>query len=468
MVEVRKMDLIILGGGPGGYSAALRGRVEGLNVCLIEKERVGGTCLNWGCFPTKSMLGDALLYSQSKASEFLIGEIHFNFEKVMARKDDVVNKLVQGIETVLTNRGVELIAGEGELVDSKNVVVKRKYGSEISITSGKIIVATGAKLDPSPFRTDGKKILSHRDALTLKVLPKSLAIIGAGRRGVEFGTIFRSLGCQVVLIEKGRRILQQEDEEISQRLRRILTLQGIQVMINTEAVESEISADGMVTLTLQTSKDIQKINVEALLVPGKRIGNTENVNLKGLLRADQDHFLEVKENFETSVSGIYGVGDVNGKGFVAHKSIVEGILAVDGFTGKSMKINPGLIPRCTYTNPEVGSIGLTQREAEEKGEGIEVGKFPMGASGRAITLGQDQGVLKIIFGKKYGEILGVHILAPQATELISLASFAMRNEMGIEELKASIFGHPTISESFFEAALDVKGEAIHFLKGASE
>jgi dihydrolipoamide dehydrogenase len=465
-MEERSFDLVVLGGGPGGYSAALWGVTRGLKACVVEMEQVGGTCLNWGCFPTKSLLRDALLFSEARSAGFFEGDIKLNYGKVIERKDAVVTKLVQGIETILLNRGVALIEGKGRLLDSKSVIVRTKDGSEIVLKADKMVLATGAKLDPSPFSIDHERVLGSRDALTLKTLPKALAIVGCGRRGVEFGTIFRSFGCEVVLIEKGDRILPREDAEISHRLRRILSTQGIKMMISSEALGAKVSDRGKVVLTLGSKKGESQIEVDNVLVPGKRAGNTEGLGLEEIGVRTRDGFIEVNETMETSVPGLYAAGDVNGRGALAHKAIAEGVLSVDGFTGMGMKINPQLIPRCTYTNPEVGSIGLTQAEAEEKGEEIEVGKFPIGASGRALTLGQDQGIVKIIFGKKYGEILGAHILAPQATELISLASVAMRNEMGIEELKAAVYGHPTVSEAIFEAALDVKGEAIHFLKGS--
>jgi len=465
MMEGKTFDLIVLGGGPGGYSSALRAAMKGLKVCLIERERLGGICLNWGCFPTKSLIRDSQLYSELKSTEYIEGEINLNFEKVMERKDKVIHNLVKGIETILINRGVTIIEGDGRFVDSRNLIIKKMDGSEVTIKANRLIIATGAIFDSSPFRTEGEKILSIRDALSLKALPRSLAIVGCGGRGVEFGTIFRGFGCEVVLVEKGDRILQKEDVEISHRLRRILTMQGIKVMMNTEALDAKISDEGEVTLILNTKKGVEQIEVEKVLIPGNRLGNTVDLGLEHLGISTKDGFIPVNENLETSVPGIYCVGDVNGSDFLAHKALVEGILSVDQFTGKSMKIDLHLLPRCTYTNPEVGSIGLTQKEAEEKGEEIEVGKFPFGASGRAATLGRDQGILKIIFGKRYGEILGVHILAPLATELISLASLAMRNEMGIEELKATVYAHPTLSEAFFEASLDVGGEAIHFLKG---
>lgn len=467
-MEERPFDLIVLGGGPGGYSAALRAAMKGLKVCLIERERLGGTCLNWGCFPTKSLIRDSQLFSQLRSSEFLEGEIKLNFPRVVERKDNVVRNLVKGIETILINRGVSITEGKGRVDNSRNLIVTKKDGSEVAMKANRLVLATGAKLVSSPFKVDGEKILSSQDALSLKVLPRSLAIVGAGRRGVEFGTIFRGFGCDVFLIEKRDRILPQEDVEISHRLRRILTMQGIKVMVNTDAVDTNISNEGRVILTLHTKKGVEQVEVEKVLVLGKRVGNTEGLGLEDLGIGTKDGFIQVDENLETSDSGVYAVGDVNGRGFFAHKALVEGMLSVDQFTGRSMRIDLCLLPRCTYTIPEVGSIGLTQREAEEKGEEIEVGKFPMGASGRAATLGQDQGILKIIFGKTYGEILGVHILAPQATELISLASLAMRNEMGMEELKAAVYGHPTLSEAFFEAALDVRGEGIHFLKGSME
>jgi dihydrolipoamide dehydrogenase len=465
-MEEKSFDLIVLGGGPGGYTAALWGVTRGLKACVVEMEHVGGTCLNWGCFPTKSLLRDAQLFSEARSAGFFEGDIKLNYEKVIERKDAVVTKLVQGVETILLNRGVALIEGKGRLLDSKRVIVRTKDGSEIVLNADKMVLATGAKLDPSPFSIDHERVLGSRNALTLKELPRSLAIVGCGRRGVEFATIFRSFGSEVVLVEKGDRILPREDVEISHRLRRILTTQGIKVMVGSEAVGVKVSDKGKVLLALGTKKGESTIEVDKVLAPGKRAGNTEGLGLEALGVRTRDGFVEVNESLETSVPGLYAAGDVIGKGAFAHKAIAEGILAVDQFTGKRMKIDPRLIPRCTYTNPEVGSIGLTQAEAEEKGEEIEVGKFPIGASGRALTLGQDQGVIKIVFGKKYGEILGAHILAPMATELITLASVAMRNEMGIEELKAAVYGHPTVSEAIFEAALDVRGEAIHFLKGS--
>ena len=467
-MEGKTFDLIVLGGGPGGYSSALWAAMKGLKVCLIEKEKLGGTCLNWGCFPTKSLIRDSQLFSELKSSEYLEGEIKLNFGKVMERKDKVVAPLIKGIETVLINRGVAIIEGNGRLVDPKNLIIQKKDGTGVTIKADRLILATGAKLDPSPFRIDGDKILSSRDALSLKALPKSLAIVGCGRRGIEFGTIFRGFGCDVLLVEKGDQILQKEDGEISHRLRRILTLQGIKIMLHAEAVGTKISEEENLILNLETRDGEKQIEVEKVLIPGKRLGDTEGLGLEYVGIETKDGFIRVNTTLETSVPGIFGVGDVNGKGFLAHKALMEGIASVDQFTGKSMKNDLRLLPRCTYTNPEVGSIGLTQREAEEAGEEIEVGKFPMGASGRAATLGQGEGILKIIFGKKYGEVLGVHILAPQATELIALGSLAMRNEMGIEELKAAVYAHPTLSEAFFEAALDVRGEAIHFLRSGVE
>ena len=460
-----EFDLVVVGGGPAGYSSAIRGITKGWRVCLIEQEKLGGTCLNWGCFPTKCLIRDAQLFSDINHAEFVEGEFRLIFEKVVDRKDHVILDLVHGIQTVLLNRGVEIIEGKGMILNSKKIRIAEKDGTDVIVTGRKIVIATGSDLISAPFQNGGEKILSSRDALTLKTLPKNLLIVGGGRRGIEFATIFRGFGCEVTVLEKKDRILPKEDAEISQRLRRILTMQGIKVMLNAEAVEAKISDSGSVNVTLESRKGVNQIEAENMLVLGQRVGNTEGLGLEKLGMVLENGFVQVNDTFETSVPDIYAVGDVNGRGFLAHKSLAEGIFAVDHMSGTGIPFNFRLIPRCTYTSPEVASIGLTQEEAEETGDEIEVGKFPVGASGRALTLGQDQGIIKIISGKRYGGILGFHMLAPQATELIAVASLAMRNELGVEEVKAAIYGHPTMSEAIFEAALDVRGEAIHFIKG---
>ncbi len=462
-MEEKSFDLVVLGAGPAGYGSAIRAAMKGGKVCLVEKENLGGTCLNWGCFPTKSMLRDAILFSTIQRADFLEGSVKANLGKVIERKNTIVRNLVHGIETVLVSRGVNILEGDGKFFDRSSVVVTKNDGSCVKLRSKKFIIATGTRLDPSPFNVDGERIIGSRHALNLSNLPATMAIVGAGRRGTEFAAFFGSLGCSITLIEGEDRILPIEDVEISHRLRRILTLQGIKIMVGTEAIGADVNDSGRVTLNLNTRKGSQQLEVEKLLVPGKRAGNTDLMGLEKIGLVPEKTFIRVNSHLETGIEGIYAPGDVNGRGFFAHKALAEGLLAVDQFTGRRMKMDPRTLPRCTYTYPEVGSIGMTQREAEEKGEEFQVGKFPMGASGRALTLGQDQGVIKILSGKRYGEILGIHILAPLATELIAVASLAMRNELGIEELKAAIYGHPTLSESFFESALDVSKEAIHFL-----
>jgi dihydrolipoamide dehydrogenase len=467
MAGDRDFDLTIIGGGPGGYVAAIRGSRRGLSVALVERDTVGGTCLNRGCIPTKALLHDVIRFQSlprlAALSDMNGKKIMPDFQKVMARKRSVVEKAVGGVTSLLAHHGISVFRGNGSVMDPRRVLVKGARGSNDELRSKAVILAVGVVPVPdSPVQIDGDHILSTDDALNLDRVPQRLAIIGAGKRGVEFATIFAGFGAEVALVEAESHILPGMDREISVRYKRVLTAKKIE--IHTGVHVTAIDADGKrLRLSLEGPRGARVLTAEKILYAGTRKPELENLEIDRVNLASQEGFMSVSPQMETSVRGIYAVGDVVGRGCYAHKAYAEAAVAVDNIAGRSTAVDYRLIPRFIYTDPEVASIGLTEMEAQEEGE-IEVGKFPFMGCGKSVATAEEEGVVKIIMGKKYGEILGVHIIGPQASELIGLASLAMRNELGPEEIGATIFPHPTYSEAFLEASLDLMGEVIHIIK----
>lgn len=456
--------MIIIGGGPGGYSAAIRGAQRGLKVTLIEKDKLGGTCLNTGCIPTKTLLHHAYLYTSITKSKAFGGlPLPFHLERIIEAKDEVVKKAVGGIQRILVVPQIDVIKGEASFVNPKTVSVIKSDQTREEIQGKWIVIATGARSEVDPmFRVVGEKIIGTEEALDLKTLPKSLIVIGGGRRGIEFATFFNSFGSKVTLIEKEPQILPRMDHEISVRMRTILVRQGIKVLTNTVVSNVDTSGDFLI-LTLLGKKGIEKIQVEKILYPGTRKAHIGNLQLGKAGIQTQNGFIPTDRHFETSIKGVFAVGDVIGQQLSAHHALATGLSLIDHLTGKEFSYNDHQIPYCVYSKPEVASIGMTQEEAEKKHE-VFVGKFPFAGAGMAQCIGEEDGIVKFVVDKKYGEILGVHILGPQATELISSASLAMKNEFTIEMLGSATFPHPSLSEAFEEAVWDLKNEAIHSLK----
>jgi dihydrolipoamide dehydrogenase len=460
--EEQKYDVIVIGSGPGGYSAAIRAAQRKLRVALLEKDRTGGTCLNRGCIPTKALLHDTVLISKLKELPYLKGNIEYVFQDVMRRKEEVVAKSVKGFEALLYNQGVELIKGDASLITPKRVRVNKSDGKEDTLAADHIVLAAGTtSYYASALEVDGLRILGTTEALNMAELPKRLAVIGSDYRGVEFATIFHCLGSDVILIEKERRILPGEDLEISSRLKQILA-DRMTVLTRAEVVKVE-GKKGDMLLIVETSKGVQHVNVEKAIVMGERKAYVNGLGLERMGLSPQDGFFRVGPDMRTAVGSIYAVGDMIGAPFYAHKALADGVTAASSIAGDQPH-GRRLIPRVVFTDPQIGAVGLTQREAEEKygRDGLFIGKFPVEVSGRAMTLAEPKGSVKVVAEKKYGEILGVHIMGPQATELIALACVAMQNDLGIHELRESVFGHPTLSETLHEAILNIWGEAIHF------
>ena len=466
--QPKTFDLIVIGSGPGGYLPAILASQKGLSVAILEKEDWGGTCLNRGCIPTKTLLQESILWDAFLRSGLAGGNDQRDsyFRKAMERKEAAVSQVVSGLINLLNRGRITLLQGEASLITPLTVGV-RKDRKTVEVRANHIVIASGAVPKEEPhIKIDGQSILGSDDLLKMTDLPSSLAIVGAGRRGVEFAVFFSSFGVEVTLIEKEARILPKMDREISIRYKGLLSKRKIKVLTETEALAAETNGkDREVNLKILQKRKEEKLLFQKIALVGNRRANIDSLDPGRIPLVLKEGFIEVDSRMRTSVPGLFAAGDVVGKGFYAHKAFQEGKIALENILGKDSRMNYRWIPICLYSYPEAASIGLTEDEAKKERGEVRVGKFPFMACGRSIAAGNQEGMVKIISEKRYGEVLGVHILGPHATELIHLGAMAMRHEIGVEDIKQSIFAHPTFSEAFFEAALDTSGEAIHMMKG---
>jgi dihydrolipoamide dehydrogenase len=465
--ETSQYDFVVIGSGPGGYVAAIRAGQLGLKTAIIEKDdRFGGTCLHWGCIPTKALLFGAEIYDYFKNSrEFGIECKQFTLDwgAVQARKNKIVTKLAKGVEFLLKKNKVETIAGYGRLAASGRVSVTDAKGKSREVRARNIVLATGSEAKMLPgLAADGRTVLTNKEVLSLKKIPKSMAIIGAGAVGVEFASIFSRLGSQVTLVEMLPRVAPLEDEEVSAELERAFRKQGI--VVQTGAKVHEASSDKVASLTFAGS-DGKTIAMEAetLLVAVGRAPNTADVGLdKTRIQPDRG-FIPVDPFMRTVEPGVYAIGDiVAASPLLAHVGHAEGIVAATHAAGKTAEpINYQQVPNCTYCEPEVSSVGLTERQAREAGFRVKVGKFPFSANSKADILGVRAGFVKIVSDETYGEILGVHMIGPRVTEMIAEAVLALRLEATAEDLAHTIHPHPTLTEAVLEAAHAAHDWPIH-------
>lgn len=460
-----RWEIVTIGGGPGGYVAALRAAQLKKRVALIEKDKIGGTCINHGCIPTKYLLHQANLYDTFKKNQNLegpLGDIRLNWKKVQDEKKRIVERLSRGIEFLLSRMGVTLIRGEAHLKDRRQIVVQNNEGKRI-FEAESIILATGSHSAQLPFLIpDGKEVITSRQALQLEDIPRKLLVVGAGAIGLEIGNIYQNLGSDVTILEIMPSILPGADREITARLERILKLQGLK--IHTEMrIEKALTQKGKVSLEGTCLRDQNPFSFEAekvLLAVGRSPNSSElrNVNLD----LDEQGFVQVNPYLETGIPGIYAIGDLTGGRLYAHKASHEGIIASENASGRKRAMNYDALPMAVYTEPEFSSIGLTEQEAKVRGIETNVGLFSLQANGRALTLGQQEGMVKIIADKN-DRIIGAHILSPHASELIAEMSLCMNKGMKLQDVSTSIHVHPTLSEAVMEAAMKAKGEAIHIL-----
>jgi dihydrolipoamide dehydrogenase len=458
-------DIALLGAGPGGYVAAIRAAQMGARVVLIEKGELGGTCVNWGCIPTKSFLSDVGTYQKVKHSDLFIqgSKVSLDLKKMVSRKNKVVETLRRGISMLLESQNISLIKGVGKFIDPRTIEVSRDGKGEIH-TARNVIIATGSQVASLPtVKIDRKMILSSDDALDLNEVPKEVLIIGGGVVGVEFATIFNGLGSKVTILEMLPQIISTEDEEVIRGLRMLLEKRGIEILTQVKVLDASPKKD-KVEVTVDRDGKQEKTSAEKVVLAVGRTPCTEGLDLAEIGVQMDGKFIKVNSRMETHVEGIYAIGDVIGKMMLAHAASAEGITAIENIMGKTREIDYQKIPSCIYTSPEVASVGLKESEAKQKGYDIQVGKFSYLNSGKALAMGEPDGFVKIIAEKELGQILGVHILGEHATDLMAECLLAMNVEASIEDLGEVVKGHPTLSEAVTEAALDWQKRAIHIPK----
>ena len=459
-----KYDLIILGSGPGGYVAAIRASQLGLKTAIIEKESLGGICLNWGCIPTKALIKSAEVFDYLKHAEdygLKIKEYDKDFNAVVNRSRNVANTMSKGVNFLMKKNKIDVINGHGTLLPGKKVLVQSE-NEEKEVSAEHIIIATGARArELTNLKPDGEKIIEYRKAMTLEKQPKKMVIVGSGAIGVEFAYFYNAMGTEVTIVEYQPRIVPVEDEDISKQMEKIFVKSGIKVLTSSEV--KEVQENGK-TLKLIIEKDGKSSDIDADVVLSA-VGikaNIENIGLEELGVNVENDKIVVDSFYNTNVPGYYAIGDVTGGQSLAHVASAEGIICVEKIAGLDVdKLDYENIPGCTYSQPEIASVGLTELQAKEKGYELKVGKFPFTASGKAQASGTPDGFIKVIFDAKYGEWLGCHMIGSGVTDMIAEAVLGRKLETTGHEVLKSVHPHPTMSEAVMEAVADAYGEVIH-------
>ena len=462
-----KFDIIIVGGGPGGYVTAIRAAQLGLATALVEREHLGGICLNWGCIPTKALLRTAEIYRNIRhADDFglKVEGVSFDLEKIVARSRGVATQLSGGVAHLLKKNKVTVFDGEGRL-DGKGEITVSKDGKIVGELSAKnIILATGARARALPgLEPDGKLIWTYKEAMVPDVMPKSLLVVGSGAIGIEFASFYRALGAEVTVVEVLPRVLPVEDEDISAFAHKAFEADGMTIMTSATVTKLDKGKNN-VTATIEAVGKSSQITVERVIMAVGIVGNVESLGLEGTgVEVDRTHIV-IDEWCRTGEPGIYAIGDVAGPPWLAHKASHEGIICVEKIAGVEgvHPLNTGRIPGCTYCHPQVASVGMTEAAAVEAGHEVRVGKFPFAGNGKAIALGEAEGLVKTVFDAKTGELLGAHMIGAEVTELIQGYAIAQTLETTEAELMHTVFPHPTLSEMMHESVLDAYGRVIHF------
>jgi dihydrolipoamide dehydrogenase len=468
-----KFDLCVIGAGPGGYVAAIRAAQLGLKVGIVEANHLGGICLNWGCIPTKALLKSSEvnhLLHNLESYGFSAQKVEFDFTKIIERSRGVSKRLSTGIAGLMKKNKIEVIDGFAKFLDSKKISVSKDGAEVAQIEAAHFIVATGARARVIPgMEPDGEMIWTYREAMTPKALPKSLLVVGSGAIGSEFASFYRNMGAEVTLIEMAANILPVEDEEISKLARKSFEKQGMKIHTGA-ALKSLKKGKDEVSATVEIAGKIEEIKAQKVIMAVGITANVENLGLeKTKVKLNQGR-IETNGYLETADANISAIGDVAGAPWLAHKASHEGVIAAEKIAAKLGKydakkihaIKRENIPGCTYSMPQIASVGITESKAKELGKKIKVGRFPYAANGKAIAAGETEGLIKVIFDEKTGELLGAHLIGAEVTEMIQGYVIAKQAELTEEDLMQTIFAHPTMSEMMHEAVLDAYGKVIHF------
>jgi dihydrolipoamide dehydrogenase len=457
-------DIVVIGGGPGGYVAAIRGAQLGLKVCLVEKNALGGTCLNRGCIPTKALYRNAEILNLLKnIDEFgmSVEGYSVNVEKIQQRKQGVIDQLVGGIGQLLKANNVEVISGTGSIKDKNTVSVNLEDGSTREITTNNIIIATGSKpvIPPIPG-AEGSGIYTSEEILNFTEVPENLAIIGGGVIGMEFAGIFNAMGSKVSVIEFLPNILAQVDTDLTKRLGPSMKKKGVDIHTSTKVIRIEKENDKY-TVVGEGKKGEIRIEADKVLISTGRMPVIEGLNLDTVGIEFDRKGIKVNENLETSIEGIYAIGDVNGKIMLAHAASHQGVAVAEKIAGLESHGELHNVPGCIFIFPEIATVGITEDEAKAKGIEYKTSKFMFGANGKALALGEPEGMVKVISTVEDNKIIGVHIMGPHASDLIHEGALAVSNGMNVDDIANTVHAHPTLSESFYEAVLGLDGKAIH-------
>jgi dihydrolipoamide dehydrogenase len=460
-------NLVVIGAGPGGYVAAVRAAQLGMKVAIVDKEWLGGVCLNVGCIPSKALLKNAevahTLRERGKEFGFSFENLQLDYASAVKRSRQVSDRLTRGVGFLMKKNAITVLMGTAKLQDSHTVQITNADGQVQSVSAENILIATGSQPSiPSTFTVDGKKVLTYREAILQERMPVSVVIIGAGAMGLEFATIWSGYGSKVTLVEMLPRIAPLEDEEISSELTKAFNKRGIQTLTSTR-VQAIQTTDAGVKVTVAGADSEKTLEAEQAMVAIGFKPNTANLGLEevGITLTDR-HFIQVDDRMATNIPGIWAIGDVTGKLLLAHVASTQGILCAEAIAGLNTRpINYLMVPRATYSQPQVASFGYTEAQAREKGLDLKVGKFPFMANGKALGLGDYGGFAKILTDPQTGEILGAHLIGPEVSELLPELTLGWQNELTVTEISRNIHAHPTLSEVLMEAAEDAEGRAIH-------